>query len=136
MEKTNSKGVDKDMIEVNIKPFSVNEAWVGRQRPTSGFKAFKQELVLRLPFLEVPTGRKIITIEFGFSSALSDWDNCIKITQDCIADKYGFNDREIDQAIINKTKVKKGSEYIKFSLSNKLCGKCWLEVNKIKCECK
>jgi len=123
------------MIEVNIKPFSVNDAWIGRQIPTSGFKAFKQELVLRLPFLEVPNGRKIIIIEFGFSSSLSDWDNCIKITQDCIATKYGFNDREIDQAIINKVKVKKGQEYIKFSLRNKMCGECWLKLNQLRCEC-
>jgi Holliday junction resolvase RusA-like endonuclease len=124
------------MITVNIKPFSVNKAWVGKQRPTSAFKAYKESLHWQLPYLDTPKGRKAIFIEFGFSSPLSDWDNCIKITQDVIAKKYGFNDREIDQAVISKKKVIKGQEYIKFNLTEKLCGKCWLELNQFSnCEC-
>ena len=79
----------------------------------------------------MPEGRKMIFIEFGFSSPLSDWDNCIKITQDCIANKYGFDDREIDQAVISKTMVPKGKEFIKFKITEKLCGHCWLKISKM-----
>ena len=119
------------MIEIKIKPFSVNKAWIGKQRPNREFKEFKHSLAWQLPAEKMPQGRKMIFIEFGFSSSLSDWDNCIKITQDVIADKYGFNDREIDQAIISKVKVEKGNEYIKFNITSKLCGQCWLEINKL-----
>lgn len=124
------------MIKVNIKPLSINRAWIGKQRPTAEFKSFKQSLMWQLPPCQMPEGNKAIFLEFGLSNKLADYDNLIKTVQDCIAEKYGFNDREIYQAVINKTDVTKGKEYIKFSVTEKLCGKCWLELNQVaKCEC-
>lgn len=123
------------MIEIELKPLSINQAWQGKRYKTPLYKKYCQDLTLMLPYFKVPEGTLIAYYEFGLSNISADYDNMIKATQDIISKKYGFNDCKIHQAIINKTKVKKGSEYIKFSLSNKMCAECWLKINSIKCEC-
>jgi Holliday junction resolvase RusA-like endonuclease len=53
---------------------------------------------------------------FGFSSKLSDIDNCLKTFIDCLVKKYGVDDRYIYELHVFKTLVKKGEEYIKFKI--------------------
>lgn len=57
-----------------------------------------------------------IYLKFGFSSTRSDWDNCIKFFQDCLAKKYRFNDKHIRRAVIETEIVKPGNEFIQWEL--------------------
>lgn len=66
---------------------------------------------------EIPEGLLVAHYEFGVSNSASDWDNGVKPFQDVLQKKYGFDDRRIFRAVVEKVKVKKGSEYIKFSFS-------------------
>ena len=104
-------------IQIHIKPLSVNDAWQGKRYKTPAYKAYEQELLLRLPNdYEVPVeGDLGINFEFGLNT-LADWDNPIKPLQDVIAKKYGFNDRRILKGTVIKNVVKKGEGYINFSI--------------------
>ena len=57
-----------------------------------------------------------IYLKFAFSSASSDWDNCVKQAQDIIAEKYNFNDKLIRRGVVETVIVKKGFEYFEFEL--------------------
>ena len=106
------------MQTVNIKPLTVNRAWRGRKFKTPEYKAFEQELYYLLPKLKVPDGKLEVKYEFGVSSKNADYDNCIKQFQDILSKKYDFNDSKIYKAQIEKADVKKGQEYIKFSIKS------------------
>lgn len=69
-----------------------------------------------LPTLHLDKAPYKLTLEFGCSSKLSDIDNFLKGTIDCLVNKYNFDDREIYTLIVNKIIVKKGMEYIKFEI--------------------
>lgn len=56
------------MPKVYIKPLSVNEAWQGRRFKTKEYKAYEQEVLLKLKPLEVPEGKLKLVLTFGFSS--------------------------------------------------------------------
>lgn len=101
---------------VDIKPLSVNQAWQGKRFKTPAYKAYEKELLLKLRPYEVPDGVIEITLRFGLSSKLADFDNPVKPFVDCLQKKYGFNDRQIKRAIIEVDNVKKGEEYIFFEL--------------------
>ena len=101
---------------VKIKPLSVNDAWGGRRYKTPEYKVYEEELLWILPRCKVPEGKLEVYYEFGLSSKNADYDNCIKQFQDCIAKKYGFNDKNIYDARIKKVDVEKGKEYIKFEI--------------------
>ena len=101
-----------------IKPLSVNQCWQGKRFKTPKYKTYEQELLDSLPNLKLPEPPYSIYFEFGFSNAASDWDNPIKPLQDVLQKKYGFNDKDIFQALVIKTKVKKGEEYFKVELRN------------------
>ena len=105
------------MIKIDIKPLSVNEAWKGRRFKTDKYKSFERSLLLLLPKIEIPEGKLKVNFEFGFSNRGSDWDNPVKPFQDVLQKKYGFNDSKIYEAIVKKEIVKKGHEYIKFSIT-------------------
>ena len=68
-----------------------------------------------MPKIEVPKGRLKVSYSFGMSE-LSDLDNKIKQFQDIIANKYGFNDRDIYKIIAEKEVVKNGDEFIEFNI--------------------
>lgn len=68
--------------------------------------------------IELPEPPYRIYLKFGFSSALSDWDNSIKNFQDLVSEKYGFNDRLIRAGVVETEQVKKGYEYIEFKITN------------------
>jgi len=100
------------MIEINIKPMSVNTAWKGKRFKTDDYKKYEIDLGLLLPKKVEITNT--LHLEFGFSSKLSDLDNPVKPFIDVLQKKYGFNDRDLKNLIIQKEIVKKGEEYIKF----------------------
>tara|TARA_R110000868_G_scaffold245983_1_gene502638 strand:- start:475 stop:807 length:333 start_codon:yes stop_codon:yes gene_type:complete len=104
-------------IEIKIKPLSINKAFQGRRFKTPYYKAYEQELMLRLPSSKVPLPPFSIAYEFGFSNMASDIDNPVKALQDVMQKKYKFNDKDIMEARIKKVIVKKGDEYIKVEMT-------------------
>lgn len=100
-----------------IKPLSVNEAFQGRRFKTPKYKAYEQKLLLALPKMNMPEPPFEIHFEFGFSNVMSDWDNPVKILQDILQKKYGFNDKDIYRATVDKVIVKKGEEYFKVKIT-------------------
>jgi Holliday junction resolvase RusA-like endonuclease len=110
-----------EKITVRIKPLSVNDAWRGRRFKTSEYKQFENAVMALLPkTLYIPvnhyTNEMEIYLNFGVSSKGFDWDNAIKPFVDVLQKKYGFNDNKIYKAVIEKTIVKKGDEFIRFEL--------------------
>lgn len=106
------------MIKVKIKPLSVNDAWQGRRYKTEAYKSYECALMLLLPkTIKMPKPPYELYLKFGFSSSASDWDNPIKTTQDIIAKKYKFNDKQIKRAVVDTEIVKKGEEYIQFNIT-------------------
>lgn len=110
------------MIQVNIKPLSVNDAWQGRRFKTKKYKMYEKELFYLLPPQQIKSDRLRIILVFGFSNVNSDIDNPIKQTMDIMQKKYCFNDRNVYELIVKKEVVKKGQEYIKFKIEDtELC---------------
>ena len=105
------------MIKINVKPLSVNSAWKGKRFRTDAYKSYCTELTWLLPAkIDMPKPPFEIYFKFGLSSANADGDNPIKPTQDIVAKKYGFNDKLIKRWVIEVENVKKGDEFIEFSL--------------------
>ena len=105
------------MIPLKVKPLSVNGAYRGRRFATQELKDYKLELSLRLPKkIVIPEGKLKVVYIFGISSKNGDGDNLIKAFQDCVADKYGFNDKRIYKWDVEKVDVPKGKEFINFDI--------------------
>jgi len=104
--------------EISIKPLSVNEAWQGKRYKSPKYKAFEEELLLKLKPFNLPEPPYYVEYTFGVSSPLADWDNPIKPFQDILQKKYNFNDKDILEAKVNKILVKKGQEFISFTIEN------------------
>lgn len=103
------------MTKITIKPLSVNEAWRGRRFKTDEYKAYEQELFLRLPPLKIPKGKLSLTLIFGFSNKASDIDNPAKPFIDILQKTYGFNDNKIYNLNITKVDVPKGKDFIEYN---------------------
>lgn len=104
-------------MRIDIKPLSVNLAWKGRRFKTDRYKKYERDVLTLLPNLVIPDeGDLYLYLEWGFSSAGSDFDNPIKPFTDCLQKKYGFNDNRIVESHIRKFKVAKGKEYIEFEI--------------------
>ena len=101
-------------ITVSKKPLSVNEAWQGRRYKTPAYRSYEREMLLLLPKINLPSPPYRVYYDFGLSNSMSDWDNPVKPFQDICQKKYGFNYRDIKEAIVRKTRTKKGEEYISF----------------------
>ena len=101
---------------LKIKPLSINQAYRGRRFATPELKRYKQDLARILPKIEVPKGKLAVEYEFGLSSKAADGDNLIKAFQDVIAECYGFNDKWVYSWVVSKKDVKKGQEYVSFSI--------------------
>lgn len=101
---------------IKIKPMSVNQVWQGKRFKRKEYEFYEQELILRLPNINVADGKLKVYLEFGMSNSNSDWDNPIKPFVDVLQKKYNFNDNKIYEAHVKKVKVDKGQEYISFSL--------------------
>ena len=80
------------------------------------YKAFERGLLYLLPAMKIPYQKLQLNLEFGFSNRGSDLDNPVKMVQDILSKKYGFNDNLIFRIILDKVIVKKGDEYIKFEI--------------------
>lgn len=104
------------MIDVKIKPLSVNQVWQGKRFKTQKYKSYEKELLYRLPNIQIPDPPYFVYYEFGFSSPLSDLDNPVKPLQDILQKKYGINDKDIFEMHVKKCIVKKGSEFISFDI--------------------
>ena len=97
-------------LTLHVKPMNINEAWQGRRFSTTAKKDYEQRLRLSLPKVAV-VGKPYYRIAFDFhlrSFALTDYDNCIKVTQDCLV-KRGIikDDRLIVDARIRKFPAEK-----------------------------
>jgi Holliday junction resolvase RusA-like endonuclease len=98
---------------------SVNRAWQGRRFKTPEYKKYREDITFLMPPIEdFPKPPFEVYYEFGVSSKNADWDNPCKLLQDALQERYGFNDRHIVKAVIKKEYVKKGDEYIKFSINH------------------
>lgn len=106
---------ERDII-INIKPLSVNGAWQGRRFKTPKYNSYSKLVLSSLPKYRLPSPPYRICYEFGLSSKLADIDNSIKMFQDLLCQKYGFNDREIFELNARKVIVPKGREYISFRI--------------------
>lgn len=107
-------------MKIEIKPLSVNQCWQGQRFKSPKYKAYEKELLLMLKPISIPLAPFKISFEFGLSNSLSDWDNPVKPFQDILQKRYGFNDRDIIEATVKKTKVKKGEEFIRWNLESLL----------------
>lgn len=108
-------------MKVKIKPLSTNQAHRavnGRVIKSKKYREFEEELLWKLPPCKVPNIKLRVEYTFGVSSKLSDWDNLIKPFQDVLQKKYGFNDRDIYRASVEKIDVKKGEEFIDFEIES------------------
>jgi Holliday junction resolvase RusA-like endonuclease len=109
---------------IRIKPLTVNQCFQGRHYITREFEAYREALAYLIPKPKAfPIGKLDVKYEFGVSAKSADGDNLIKAFQDCLAAKYGFNDRDIYHWDVTKVLVKKGEEYIKFSIKPNAWGK-------------
>lgn len=106
------------MIEIKIKPLSVNEAFKGKRFKTKEYDTFIHTMSVLLPPISLPQAPYSMNIVLGYSSKASDIDNGLKSLLDCLVKKYGFDDREIYQLNVKKEIVKKGSEFIKFEIKS------------------
>jgi|SRR5690606_41201189 len=104
------------MVNLKIKPLSVNKAWAGRRFKTPEYKKYQRDVLYLLPKLKLPEAPYEVKIIFGFSSAGSDIDNPVKPIMDILQKKYGFNDNQVYRMVLEKEQVKKGSEFIKFEI--------------------
>ena len=106
---------------VHIKPLSVNQAWKGKRFKTPEYKKYERDVLLTLTMQgfkpsDVPEGPIEITLMFGFSNPRCDFDNPIKPFVDILQKHYKFDDCRIYKATILKEKVKKGFEFIAFTI--------------------
>lgn len=105
-------------FKLAIKPLSVNKAWQGKRFKTKDYKQFERDMMLMLPKVKIDfKGNLRVDIQYGFSSVLSDIDNPNKMVIDVLCKKYGFDDRQIYELNNTKTIVKKGDEFINFSIT-------------------
>jgi len=115
MSNNKGKSILNEVINLKIKPVSVNQCWKGRRFKTDIYKGFENELYYRLPKGLLKSDKLRVKIEFGFSNKSADFDNPIKPFMDILQKKYeDFDDKQIYEAHIRKVIVSKGSEYIKF----------------------
>ena len=101
------------VLNLNVKPLSVNKCWQGRRYKTKAYKQYESALLHLLPNVEINfKGTLSIEIDFGFSNSTSDIDNPLKPILDILQKKYGFNDRDVYELNVKKKLTKKKEEYI------------------------
>lgn len=103
-------------MKIKIKPLSVNTCWQGKRFKTKEYLNYERNLLYLLPCFKIPFGKILLEVKLGLSNKNSDWDNPLKPFVDILQKRYGFNDKLIYKAIIEKQDVKKGEEYIEFEI--------------------
>lgn len=106
------------MPKIFVKPLTVNRAWQGKRFRTSMYDAYTTECLLKLPDIVLPEPPYEVHYVFGLSTSLADWDNPIKPFQDILQKRYGFNDKDIFRAVVEKVKTHKGAEFVYFDIKN------------------
>ena len=113
------------MKYIPYKPFSVNEAWQGRRYRTPLYTKFALDvgrLIRRIrpqkPAADAPVFAHYV---WGFSNSQSDIDNPVKPFQDVLFDTWQMKskDHQVQFMIVEKTKTKKGQEFIGFHVDAK-----------------
>lgn len=105
-------------MKIEIKPFSVNDAWKGRRYRTDKYRDFQKHMMLLLPPIKINFKAHLkIDLVFGFSSNGSDIDNPLKPLLDILQKKYKFNDNQIQELIVRKEIVKTGFEFIELEIT-------------------
>lgn len=102
---------------LNIKPLSVNGCWQGKRFKTKEYINYEKVVLMMLKKDFIEDAPYKLNIEYGFSNNASDIDNPTKPFLDILQKKYKINDKDIVELHLYKKKVKKGQEYIKFSLT-------------------
>lgn len=105
---------------VEIKPLSVNECWQGKRFKTPSYKAYEQEMLLRLAPHDMKNPKEPLELSLivGLSNIQADVDNIVKPFIDILQKKYNFNDKYIFKLVIEKVMVLKGAEFIEFYIKN------------------
>lgn len=106
------------MINLKIKPLSVNECWQGKRFKTKAYLKYEKDLLLILPKIKMPEPPFEIYFEVGFSNKGSDLSNILKPFEDILQKQYRFNDNQVYSISMKKKIVKKGNEYISFEIKN------------------
>ena len=110
--------MSENINRIEIKPLSVNQCWQGKRFKTKKYKIYERQLISILPDLQLPEPPFSVYYRFGFSSSASDIDNPIKPLQDILQKRYGFDDKNIHELNVRKEKVKKGGEFLEFSIKS------------------
>ncbi len=88
-----------------VKPLSINDATRGRHFPTAAKKEFETRMNYSLPNVAV-VGNPYYRVEYDFHLvrfSTTDWDNCVKVLQDCLVKKGIISDdRLIVEARVRK----------------------------------
>ena len=80
------------VLNLDVKPLSVNRCWQGRRYKTKAYKQYESALMHLLPNIEINFKHHLsINIDFGFSNSTSDIDNPLKPILDILQKKYGFS---------------------------------------------
>jgi Holliday junction resolvase RusA-like endonuclease len=105
------------IINLNVKPMSVNKAWAGRRFKTKEYKEYERLMLMLMPNIDFKFKGNIgVNITFGFSNKTSDIDNPLKLVLDILQKKYKFNDRSIYELYVKKELTAKKEEYIKIHI--------------------
>jgi Holliday junction resolvase RusA-like endonuclease len=105
------------IINLNVKPMSVNKAWAGRRFKTKEYKEYERLMLMLMPNIDFKFKGNIgVNITFGFSNKTSDIDNPLKLVLDILQKKYKFNDRSIYELYVKKELTVKKEEYIKIHI--------------------
>lgn len=105
-----------EMVQVNVKPLSVNQCWQGRRYKTSDYETYEWQVIRELPPITLPDPPYELKIIFGLSNMAQDVDNGIKPFLDILQKKYRFDDKHVHRLIIDKVKTTKGGEFTKFQM--------------------
>ena len=105
------------IIQIQIKPLSVNEAWQGKRYKTVAYKNYEKNLMLLLPSKIIIPDLIRLDITYWFSNSQSDVDNPTKLLIDILQKKYKFNDSKVYEIHLYKKLTKKGSERIEVIIS-------------------
>jgi len=99
------------IINLKIKPLSVNKAWQGKRFKSPEYKKYEIQVLRMLPDIEIKEFKRL-KITYGFSNMMSDIDNPTKLVLDLLQKKYNVNDRDLIYLVLHKEKTKKGEEFI------------------------
>jgi hypothetical protein len=106
------------MVELKMKPLSVNLVWAGRRFKTPAYKKYEIDCLFLLPRLQLPPPPYKLTLVFSLSNIGNDIDNSCKPLIDILQKKYNFNDKLIMELAVFKHMVPKGQEKIDFKFEH------------------